>query len=306
MNFTREPIIETIITPKDSFKLLVRCSKDRGGEEYSVDAVEIVSFGNALFFRSSERSKPFLLPVTDFEIIEVKETRVVLKNASFDRSIKIGGGKEASLKTSKEKPEEPEKVDQILEKKRERRRHRRKKSVNQENTAESPATCEKTTIEGGDAEDEIQVSSSIVTRLIPPPPGLISDNYPKIDKEIVDSTEGDVLSNSLEENKKIDKEEKQPIRRRKKTESETLKSKSSENASQKKKKKIDSPDQKKTATKKAPEEKKDKPVSEKDSESLNENKGEVSRIATEQQNTVASTSFSLLDTTNSDPFKRSW
>ena len=64
MNFTREPIIETIISPKDGCKLLVRSS--RGGEtaeEYYVDAIEVVSFGRAFFFRSMERPKPLLMNV---------------------------------------------------------------------------------------------------------------------------------------------------------------------------------------------------------------------------------------------------
>ena len=79
MNFTREPIIETVITPKDGYKLTIRNSKGGSQEEYSVDAIEIVSFGQSMFFRSQERPKTFLLPVTDYEVVEVKETRVVLK-----------------------------------------------------------------------------------------------------------------------------------------------------------------------------------------------------------------------------------
>lgn len=93
MNFTREPIIETVISPKEGYKLVVRNSKGGSQEEYVVDAIEVVSFGHSFFFRSLERPKSFLVPVSDYEIIETKETRVVLKNASFERSIKIGGGR---------------------------------------------------------------------------------------------------------------------------------------------------------------------------------------------------------------------
>lgn len=50
MDFTREPIIETVITPKEGCKLVVRSSKTVGQEEYFVDAVEVVTFGNAIFF----------------------------------------------------------------------------------------------------------------------------------------------------------------------------------------------------------------------------------------------------------------
>jgi hypothetical protein len=104
VNFTREPIIETIISPKEGYKLLVRSSKGGGSEEYFVDAVEVVSFGRGFFFRSQERPKAFLVPVSDYEILEVKETRVALKNVSHERNIKIGGGREASLRHHHREP----------------------------------------------------------------------------------------------------------------------------------------------------------------------------------------------------------
>ncbi len=107
MDFTREPILETIITPKEGCKLVIRSSKSAGQEEYFVDSVEIVAFGQALFFRSLERPKSFLVPVSDYEVLEVREARMVLKNVGLDRSIKIGGGREGPLKPSRE-PEKEE------------------------------------------------------------------------------------------------------------------------------------------------------------------------------------------------------
>lgn len=151
MDFTREPIIETIITPKDGCKLVIRSSKGPGHEEHFVDAVEVVSFGNAIFFRSLERPKSFLVPVADFEVVEVRETRMVLKSAAPEKSIKIGGGKEASQRAPREIEKEEvtvpseEKIqgeteegssngengegkgDLRLDKKRDRRRHHRKR-----------------------------------------------------------------------------------------------------------------------------------------------------------------------------------
>ena len=63
MNFTREPIIETIISPKEGYKLLVRSSKGESRQKnIIVDAVEVVSFGRAFFFRSLERPKAFFVP----------------------------------------------------------------------------------------------------------------------------------------------------------------------------------------------------------------------------------------------------
>lgn len=79
MLFTREPIIETVITARNGYRLCVRNSKSPV-EELLVDALEIVSFGQALFFRCIERPKAFLLPVSDYEVSEVRETRLVLKH----------------------------------------------------------------------------------------------------------------------------------------------------------------------------------------------------------------------------------
>lgn len=152
MDFTREPIIETVITPKEGCKIVVRSSKTVGQEEYFVDAVEVVSFGNSFFFRSLERPKAFLVPATDYEILEVRETRMVLKSVGLDRSIKIGGGKEQA-KPPKESQAEKEKVSEAalieaeskgeeaipalkgegrLDKKRDRRRHYRRKRGREE------------------------------------------------------------------------------------------------------------------------------------------------------------------------------
>lgn len=102
MDFTREPIIETVITPKEGCTLVVRSSKSSGQEEHFVDAIEVVVFGNAIFFRSLERPKAFLVPASDYEVLEVRETRLVLKNVGLDRSIKIAGGREAPLRSGRE------------------------------------------------------------------------------------------------------------------------------------------------------------------------------------------------------------
>lgn len=68
MDFTREPVIQTVITPREGYRLVVRSSKTAGLEEHFVDAVEVVCFGTATFFRSIERPKPFIVPVSDYEV----------------------------------------------------------------------------------------------------------------------------------------------------------------------------------------------------------------------------------------------
>lgn len=200
MNFTREPIIETIITPKDGYKLTVRNSKG-AGEEYSVDALEVVSFGSAIFYRSVDRAKSFLLPVADFEVVEVKETRMVLKSVAIEKSVKIAGGKEATQKAAKESVAEAKAESQPLPKeKKERRRTRRRRgaplpeeSTSQEEGKAGPSPSAE---EGGGREDETRVSSSIFSGLLRPPPGLISEKIKRVkDQEVA---QGDLFPEVVE------------------------------------------------------------------------------------------------------------
>jgi hypothetical protein len=168
--------------------------------------VEIVSFGHALFFRSLEKPKAFLAPVTDYEIVEVREARVVLKNAGLDRSIKIGGGREVN-KPSRESEKneilsedtvEQEKEQSLTEsasevrpemrvdKKRDRRRHYRKRKgkddeIKEETPEEITVPSEKEHIENPvQIEEEIVMPGAPLTptqlsSLLAPPPTLISE-----------------------------------------------------------------------------------------------------------------------------------
>lgn len=211
MDFTREPIVETVITPKEGCKLVVRSSKTTGQEEYFVDSLEVVAFGNALFYRSLERPKAFLVPVSDYEILEVREARMVLKNVGLDRSIKIGGGREGQMRgarevqekvevqtTSEEAPAEETveaKTEARPDKKRERRRHYRRRRGRDEPAKEGTPEEGMEASEGEGAqkielaeprqiEEEagdysvaqaMGSTTSILTSLLPPPPTLISE-----------------------------------------------------------------------------------------------------------------------------------
>ena len=220
MDFTREPIIETVITPKEGFKIAVRSSKSVGQEEYFVDAVEVVTFGNAHFFRSLERPKSFLVPVSDYEVLEVREARMILKNVGMDRSIKIGGGREAPMRSGKEtektaeiEPQAPAEAETAeatgtnggtADKKRDRRtRHRRRRG--RDDTKEGAAGsveegASKTTEENMDlseprknengtiASESIAVAAtttSVLTGLLPPPPTLISETIARYKENIL-------------------------------------------------------------------------------------------------------------------------
>lgn len=205
MDFTREPIIESIITPKEGHKLVVRSSKSPSQEEYFVDAIEIVSFGSAIFYRSLEKPKAFLAPVSDYEVLEVREARMVLKNAGIDRSIKIGGGKDTykpSRESEKEESvEEAVKVEEgrpaaLVEgegraevkgdKKRDRRRQFRKRRGREEGVKEDQAEAALPVLEDGqiaitppseatEATSGAVQPSNTLSSLLQPPPTLISE-----------------------------------------------------------------------------------------------------------------------------------
>lgn len=171
MIFTREPIIETVVTPKEGYRLVVRNSKGTGQEEFFVDAVEVVSFGKASFFRSLEKPKCFLVPVSDYEILEVRESRMVLKTTGTERGIKIAGGRESPLKVAKQEvvvePEVDEEApleEQRVDKRRDRRRVRKKRGKD-----ESEETSEQETPKPEERKLERHT-------LIPPPSTLISES----------------------------------------------------------------------------------------------------------------------------------
>jgi hypothetical protein len=168
VNFTRDPVIETVITPKEGCKLVIRSSKGNSGEDYFVDAVEVVSFGNFLFFRSLERPKSFLLPISDYEVLELKETRMVLKTAGSEKSIKISGIK---------KEENLDEGDKSLEKKK-RRSRKRKISANHKKKIENELRTieENKTVSEGEILEE---NKKPFTRLFPPPPILIKEKLTK-------------------------------------------------------------------------------------------------------------------------------
>jgi hypothetical protein len=194
VDYTREPIIETVITPKDGAKLVVRNSKTVGQEEYFVDALEVVTFGSAIFFRSTERPKAFLVPASDYEVLEVREARIVLKNVGVDRSIKIAGGREASLKAPKEQPEqkgestaplEPAEVRGDRRKDRRRQGRRRRGREEQASIAEGedqPEMREPTLMAPVPAVETPPVYSALLT-----PPPLISETISRYKEQFKDA-----------------------------------------------------------------------------------------------------------------------
>ncbi|MDN3508727.1 MAG: hypothetical protein P0S93_01675 [Candidatus Neptunochlamydia sp.] len=187
MDFTREPLVETVITPKEGFKLIIRATSGTTQEEYVVGAVEVVSFGNCYFFRSLEKPKAFLLPMTEYEVIESREARTVLKKPQIEKSIKIGGGKKTTAKKEKGKEEAPKEEPKKYEKKRARKR----RSSNEEKV-ESPKDEEEAPTEK--IEEEVLLQRRT---LLPPPTSLISDQIDRYKNYLVE--QGALLPEEMEE-----------------------------------------------------------------------------------------------------------
>ncbi len=229
-------MIETVISPRDGCKLVVRSSKGNGQEDYYVDAVEVVSFGHSFFFRSLERPKSFLVPVSDYEILELRETRMVLKNVSSERSIKIGGGREAPAPRLREPQSELTDTaeEQILEQsapapqnelrqdrgnKRDRRRRGRRGGRDRDVREQRPAVPVHAEITAPSAESidgkeepstPVEVKApSFMSKLFPPPSTLIKETLGRYKQ--VEPVEPSVHTDeSLEETSSNESEEYDP------------------------------------------------------------------------------------------------
>lgn len=186
MDFTREPVVETVITPKEGHKLIIRASSGNGEEQYSVGAVEVVSFGGNCFFRFLEKPKAFLLPMNHYEVVEAREIRTVLKKPQIEKSIKIAGGRKVSppplpsfSEESKEGESKEEESKEELPRRKEKKRGR--KSLKKESFLEKPAERESETP---------PPPSSQKRTLLPPPALLISDSIDRYKEYRVEQTQG--------------------------------------------------------------------------------------------------------------------
>jgi hypothetical protein len=218
VHFTREPIIESVLSARDGFKLVLKNSKMSSSSEVSAEVIEIVSFSGNVFYRSQDRSKNFLLPASDYEVQEVKDSRLVLKNITLEKSNKLQNPpKESASREIEEElvAEESGEIEAVsepvstpsaggssrLERRRERRRNRRRRQseekANQDKSSPSSTEVQESEI----LEESIQnegLDEGIVTQsapiptihLIPPPTTLISQTLARY-KEKEPSSEGE-------------------------------------------------------------------------------------------------------------------
>jgi hypothetical protein len=221
--FTREPVLESIITPKQGYTLVLRSSKAAIQQEYFVESVEIVSFGRELFYRSNDRVKAFLLPVADYEVLEVHEARLALKVVG---AVKASNPEKQQKQPSKdnkrqEKPkravqevkkeedepfkdedffteEEAPEVEEIQEKpivelKRDPKRHQKRRAKRQgsKKPEEKTSQEEKPPAEPLSADEELRALRK--RALLSPPETLISEKYAQRDALKAEATKTEVV-----------------------------------------------------------------------------------------------------------------
>lgn len=205
MNFTREPILETIIAAKDGYKLRLKSTKHEGAQEYVVDAIEVVSFGTTFFYRSLETMHTFFVPAQDFEIVQVRQARLLLKTPS-EKAVKIAGGAESSKKPSEKTPEKKKKrvkakstkedkkeevkpsekkSEQVEGAKAEEKVDAKKEKVEKRVRTKSAKKTVKKKVETEPVDKEV-VQPSMFSHLLRPPEALISDNIHQY-KDMIDS-----------------------------------------------------------------------------------------------------------------------
>lgn len=180
MHFTREPIIETVITAKEGYKLSIKSSKDKKEEEFTAEAVEVVSFGPAIFYRCLERPKSFLLPVSDYDIVEVKEQRITLKAVTKASDEKTG---KKTQTTEKQTPQKGKSSKRKSKKKRLETPKQEKQEVKEE--------------EKKVAEEEQPV---VFSKLFPPPSTLIKE-------QLGESNQSQIIEANILDGEKEKKEE---------------------------------------------------------------------------------------------------
>ncbi len=208
MNFTREPIVETIISAREGYKLSIKSSKHTAQDEYLVDAVEVVSFSGALFFRSQEKPKPFFLPIHDYEVQEVREAKLTIKSPVMEKSIKIGGGKDASKHQKNENEEKAqvasedssnvtaEKEVEAQPNNERQRRDKKQKFKRKRGFDEGAREAVQREVKAQEEQSKDAVVTtpveSVFSHLLKPPESLISESiqrYKRIEEEVVMSPE---------------------------------------------------------------------------------------------------------------------
>ncbi len=172
MNFTREPILETIITARSGYYLLVQ-SISNPSSQFRAESVQVISFGKDSFYCSLEKPS-FLAPVRYYEIRESKEEWIPLKGVKLESREKSGNNREISHKElhSEEKAASDNNGMPNKNKKRDHPRRRHEEKGKKEPLVPTVSDNKKVEENYSDGKE----SFSRFVPLIPVPTKLISDS----------------------------------------------------------------------------------------------------------------------------------
>ena len=81
MYYTREPITLSVLSAKEGYNLVIKNTKNHDEESYIVPSVSIINFNGAIFYRSL-LDRDFLLPVSDYSVVEKKQVKLNVKLAT--------------------------------------------------------------------------------------------------------------------------------------------------------------------------------------------------------------------------------
>lgn len=166
MYFTREPIIQTIISAREGYTICVRSLATE--EDIAVEVVELVTFDNLGFYRFTEKGNSYLFPIKSYLLVEQRIQGMVLKSSGRkEKEIKIGKGKEEE--PSQKEDKKKRKKNKLL---RAKETLETKTEIIEDPVANKPGVDSQKSSE----EKKEKVSSRF---LIPPPEGLISESLHK-------------------------------------------------------------------------------------------------------------------------------
>ncbi len=205
MNFTREPLVETIITPREGYRLLLRNSKGAGEEDLFLDAIEVITMGNGSFYRSLDRPKAFIVPVGDYEIYEVKEAKMALKLGMQEHATKP---REGGMKQKEE-------GERRKDRRSRNRRRREKEEVKEEALVEEaeehlpPPLQEREELVTPPPSPVEETKERAPRVLIPPPTTLISETISRYKETPVYA--GAFFTKEEIEAEELEEEEEEPV-----------------------------------------------------------------------------------------------
>lgn len=107
MDFTRIPLLETILTAREGYVLhLHNCWREE--EHYTAAALQLVTIGGVLFYRAAEDPCLFLLPANAYRVTESKQPSLGLVYSKEQRRPRKGNTRKRRRQSTNDKEQPTE------------------------------------------------------------------------------------------------------------------------------------------------------------------------------------------------------